>query len=87
MVGRFQLIVKCRPDVSAAFLAYNLSDIHFDPDVYSDPMRFDPGRFSPERAEGKDVANAFLGWGAGRHPCLGTSTTNEVGVKILTPRI
>ncbi|KAJ6561550.1 cytochrome P450 [Mycena vulgaris] len=68
------------------FLAYNLSDIHFDPDVYADPMRFDPSRFSAERAEGKDVPNAFLGWGAGRHPCLGLKVA-KLEMKIIVAHI
>lgn len=34
-------------------------------------MIFDPTRFLPDRAEDKKVPHAFLGWGSGRHPCLG----------------
>ena len=31
--------------------------------------RFDPGRY--ERQEDKKQNNGFVGWGAGRHPCIG----------------
>ncbi|KAH8922217.1 cytochrome P450 [Atractiella rhizophila] len=41
--------------------SYAPTDCHHDPSIYPDPLDFDIGR--PEVA--------FLGWGAGRHPCLG----------------
>ncbi|KAK0636368.1 cytochrome P450 6A1 [Bombardia bombarda] len=53
------------------FAVYLLDDIHFDPEIYSNPHEFDPGRYLPDRAEDKKVPLAYLGWGAGRHPCLG----------------
>jgi len=56
---------------NGAFAAYLLEDTHFDPKIYSDMYSYDPGRFLEDRAEDKKVAHGFLGWGAGRHPCLG----------------
>ncbi|KAF8879390.1 cytochrome P450 [Infundibulicybe gibba] len=53
------------------FLAYQLADVHLDPEIYSKPDTFDPSRFFPVRAEDKKGTFAFLGWGAGRHPCSG----------------
>ncbi|EUC55521.1 cytochrome P450 family 6 protein, partial [Rhizoctonia solani AG-3 Rhs1AP] len=32
-------------------------------------IRFDPGRYGA--GQDKSQLHAFLGWGAGRHPCLG----------------
>jgi hypothetical protein len=29
----------------------------------------DPSRYLPERAEDKKTPYAWVGWGAGRHPC------------------
>lgn len=56
---------------SDAFLAYHMSDVHRNPDIYSDPEAFDPGRYLPDRAEDRRSPYAFIGWGAARHPCPG----------------
>ncbi|KAJ7121297.1 cytochrome P450 [Mycena crocata] len=53
------------------FLAYPIQEVHYDPEIYSDPLAFDPHRFDPGRQEDKRAPLAFLGWGAGRHLCLG----------------
>lgn len=52
-----------------AFAIYHPQLTHFNPEVYPDPQRFDPGRFEKHRAEDKKAAHAYVGWGAGRHPC------------------
>ncbi|ASR36037.1 cytochrome P450 [Prauserella marina] len=44
--------------------------LHFDPDSYEDPHRFDPDRWSPARA--KDIPKgAFIPFGAGTRQCVG----------------
>ncbi|TFK38287.1 cytochrome P450 [Crucibulum laeve] len=53
------------------FMAYQTYDVHMNPDIYSDPSRFDPDRYSSGREEDKKETFAYLGWGAGRHPCTG----------------
>ncbi|KAF9522380.1 cytochrome P450 [Crepidotus variabilis] len=53
------------------FLVYNLADTHLNPDIYSNPNEFDPGRFENGREEDKKAYFGYLGWGAGRHPCAG----------------
>ncbi|KAH9861690.1 hypothetical protein J1614_011443 [Plenodomus biglobosus] len=54
-----------------AFVTYAIADMHLDPGVYPDPHKWDPARYLPERAEDKVKDHGFLGWGSGRHPCLG----------------
>ncbi|KAJ7359489.1 cytochrome P450 [Mycena albidolilacea] len=53
------------------FLAYPMEDVHYDPEIYSDPHAFDPRRFDEGREEDKRAPLAFLAWGGGRHVCLG----------------
>jgi cytochrome P450 len=42
-----------------------------DPTWWSDPLRFDPERFSPARAEDKRHKATYLPFGAGAHTCVG----------------
>ncbi|KAI9712037.1 MAG: hypothetical protein M1820_001746 [Bogoriella megaspora] len=53
------------------FATYHLADIHYNPSIYTSPQTFDPERYLPGREEDKSVPFAWVGWGAGRHPCLG----------------
>lgn len=46
-----------------AFLAYDMSDAHLNPDIYTDPGTFDPERFYPGREEDKRDPYGFLSWG------------------------
>ncbi|KAF8855280.1 cytochrome P450 [Acephala macrosclerotiorum] len=54
-----------------AIVTYHLGDVHLDPKIYPNPTQWDPSRYLPERAEDKKVPLGWLGWGVGRHPCLG----------------
>ncbi|OAA77091.1 Cytochrome P450 [Akanthomyces lecanii RCEF 1005] len=56
---------------SNTFAVYLIDYTHMNPEIYTDPTEFDPGRYLPGREEDKKVDNAYLGWGAGLHPCLG----------------
>ena len=44
---------------------------HRDPDIWAEPDRFDPDRFLPERAEGRDRF-AYFPFGGGAHLCIGS---------------
>lgn len=44
---------------------------HIDPRWWSDPLKFDPDRFLPERAEQKNHPLAWHPFGHGIHKCLG----------------
>lgn len=41
------------------------------PDVFAEPTKWDPDRFLPPREEDKAAPFSFLGFGAGRHGCMG----------------
>lgn len=41
------------------------------PDVFANPQQWDPDRFLPPREEDKVAPYSFLGFGAGRHGCMG----------------
>ncbi|KAJ6538899.1 cytochrome P450 [Mycena vulgaris] len=63
--------VAGQPIPTGDFLAYPIGDVHQDPDIYSEPRKFDPSRYDAGREEDKREPMAFLGWGAGRHVCTG----------------
>ena len=52
-----------------SFVAYPIADAHLNPDIYSNPHTWDPERYA--RGEDKKQHWAYIGWGTGRHPCLG----------------
>ncbi|KAH9828353.1 Cytochrome-P450 6A1, partial [Teratosphaeria destructans] len=41
------------------------------PTIYRDPDVWDPARYLPGREEDKRQEYGWMGWGLGRHPCLG----------------
>ncbi|MFE5813120.1 cytochrome P450 [Streptomyces sp. NPDC056479] len=50
-------------------LAYCQHALHRDPDLYPDPLRFDPDRWLDGTT--KPPPGALLPWGAGKHRCIG----------------
>lgn len=69
--GRDVVISKTTGEIipKDAFAMYLIDDVHMNPEIYPNPERFDPGRF--ERGEDKKAYFGYVGWGVGRHPCLG----------------
>ncbi|KAI5365207.1 Putative cytochrome P450 [Septoria linicola] len=53
------------------FAALGVGDIHWNPEIYTNPDEWDPARYLPDRAEDKKEVYAWMGWGLARHPCLG----------------
>ncbi|KAG6907956.1 hypothetical protein DXG01_006744 [Tephrocybe rancida] len=49
---------------SGEFLAYSVADIHCNPDIYPQPLSFDPTRYNEDRAEDKKYPHAYVGWGS-----------------------
>lgn len=54
---------------------YLTDNCHFNPDIYSEPLKWDPDRYATGRAEDKKGQYAYLGWGVGRHSCLGMTVS------------
>lgn len=52
-----------------AYALYHSGDNHRNPEIYTDPEKWDPARYEKGREEDKAAPYGFTGWGAGRHPC------------------
>ncbi|KAL2195267.1 putative cytochrome P450 oxidoreductase [Corynascus similis CBS 632.67] len=53
------------------FVIYNSSEVNFSEELYPNPTKFDPERFTEGREEFRKQPYGFLGWGQGKHPCAG----------------
>lgn len=51
------------------YACYQISDLHLDPEVFSNPEHWDPSRY--ERGEDKAQEAGYLGFGTGRNMCMG----------------
>ncbi|MBD2611072.1 MAG: cytochrome P450 [Nostoc sp. ZfuVER08] len=52
-------------------LCYAIALTHRLPEIYSQPERFDPDRFSPQRQEHKQYPFSLVGFGGGPRVCIG----------------
>ena len=43
---------------------------HYHPDYWTNPQKFDPERFLPDRAEHKKTPFSFIAFGGGAHACI-----------------
>ncbi|KAF7358741.1 Cytochrome P450 [Mycena sanguinolenta] len=59
------------PVPHGTILTFHSSFMHHNEDFYTKPLVWDPERFNRERAEDKRRPMAFVGWGLGKHQCLG----------------
>ena len=72
-LGEYEIPAGWRVMVSAA-------TSHLLPEVFEDPDQFDPLRYSPERAEGKNPFS-IVGFGGGIHKCTGMNfAKNEMAI-------
>ncbi|KAI1364941.1 cytochrome P450 6A1 [Xylaria arbuscula] len=55
---------------NGAYAIYLVEDSLFG-DWYTEKLKWNPSRYFEENAEDKTVPHAYMGWGSGRHPCLG----------------
>ena len=46
---------------------------HRIPQVFRDPDAYDPDRFGPDRAEDRRSPGALIGFGGGKHRCIGVA--------------
>ena len=53
------------------YAAYHLNDVHRDENIYRDPEEWDPSRYLEGREEHLKAPLGYVGWGHGRHACLG----------------
>lgn len=49
------------------FVLYSLGRAHMDPEVYTEPTKFDPDRYLEGREEDRKQTYAYVGWGAGKY--------------------
>lgn len=68
-VTQGDLEVSGRKIPNGTFLTYLAGETHSDPNIYPNPTKYDPSRFTS--GQDKSQTHGFLGWGVGRHPCLG----------------
>ncbi|KAL9112959.1 MAG: hypothetical protein Q9227_002824 [Pyrenula ochraceoflavens] len=54
---------------NGSFAAYLIDNVHMDPKLYPEPLKFDPGRYISKVAIQKSEPHTYVGWGSGRHPC------------------
>ncbi|KAL1608936.1 hypothetical protein SLS59_002128 [Nothophoma quercina] len=54
-----------------SFPIYHVADAHRDPEVWTEPDKWNPARYMPDHADDKKKSRIYQGWGLGRHPCQG----------------
>ena len=50
---------------------------HRLPEIFADPMRFDPDRFAPPRDEDRATPFSLIGFGGGPHRCIGLAFAHQ----------
>jgi retinoid hydroxylase len=63
-------------------VCYSIAATHLLPELWTEPLRFDPERFAPPREEHKRVPYSFVGFGGGPRICIGANFA-QVETKLL----
>ena len=50
------------------YVVYSTDHANLNPNIYTNPMTFDPDRYGPGREEDRKEAFGYLAWGAGMYP-------------------
>ena len=56
---------------AGSFVFYSILFTHLMPEVFSQPMQFDPERFAEPRNQARSTPYGLIGFGGGARPCLG----------------
>ena len=54
-----------------SFPIYHVADAHRDPEVWTEPDKWNPARYLPDHADDKKKSRIYQDWGLGRHPYQG----------------
>jgi sterol 14-demethylase len=65
----------CAPAGGLAMVSPAVS--HRLPDIFHDPSTYDPDRFGPEREEDRKHSYTLIGFGGGRHRCIGLTFAQQ----------
>jgi cytochrome P450 len=58
--------------------------IHRLPELWSDPLAFDPERYAPDREEHKGHSHGYIPFGGGVHTCIGMHFAGHMAKAIMT---
>jgi sterol 14alpha-demethylase len=59
---------------------------HLIPEIFADPAQYDPGRFAPPRDEDRRTPYGLIGFGGGKHRCIGLAFAYQQ-VKVIWSRL
>ena len=69
------------------FVAYSGADVNLNPDIYTNPMAFDPDRYGPGREEDRKEVLGYLSWGAGMYSTMSNADIffEKKVIQVVTP--
>jgi sterol 14-demethylase len=65
----FKFDAHCVP--AGDFVMVSPAVSHRIPEIFAEPCSYDPDRFAPPREEDRRTPNALIGFGGGKHRCIG----------------